>query len=87
LANDLKGLGAQNLNSERRRTLTGKNRYRQMEAEYEKRRENGMLPASYELIYGHAWLAQRVEREQLAASGQYSISLDQLRRLLKQSRE
>jgi malonyl-CoA O-methyltransferase len=86
LVNDLKGLGASNINRDRRRTLTGKSRYLQMEAEYEKRRDNGMLPASYELIYGHAWLADDAGRAHHAESGQASISLEQIRQLLKKPR-
>ena len=86
LVNDLKGLGASNINQDRRRTLTGKSRYLQMEAEYEKRRNNGMLPASYELIYGHAWLADDAGRAHHAESGQASISLEQIRQLLKKPR-
>ncbi len=86
LVNDLKGLGAHNINRDRRRTLTGKSRYLQMEAGYEKLRDNGMLPASYELIYGHAWLADNAGRAHNAESGQVSISLEQIRQLLKNPR-
>ncbi len=56
LIRDLKGLGARNVSSDRRRTLTGKGRYRSMQAEYEKRKNNDKLPATYEVIYGHAWV-------------------------------
>ena len=56
LMNDLKELGANNVNIDRRKSLTGKNRLLKMQNEYEKKRINGLLPATYEVIYGHAWL-------------------------------
>jgi malonyl-CoA O-methyltransferase len=55
LLNDLKALGVQNVNMDRRRTMTGKQRFMRMRDEYEKRRAGGKLPATYEVIYGHAW--------------------------------
>ncbi len=56
LMRDLKTLGAHNVNSGRRKTLTGKTRMQNMLVEYEKLRVSGKLPATYEVIYGHAWL-------------------------------
>ena len=55
LLQDLKQIGAQNVNKGRRHTLTAKERLKRMIAEYEKLRRDGKLPASYEVIYGHAW--------------------------------
>lgn len=55
LMRDLKQLGANNVNLDRRRTLTGKGRLEAMVSEYEKTRRAGRLPATYEVIYGHAW--------------------------------
>jgi malonyl-CoA O-methyltransferase len=57
LMRDLKKLGAHNVNSGRRKTLTGKRRLLEMLAHYEQWRIGGRLPASYEVIYGHAWSA------------------------------
>jgi malonyl-CoA O-methyltransferase len=59
LMRDLKHLGANNVSLGRRRTLTGKGRLNAMIAEYEKNRHAGKLPASYEVIYGHAWKPAR----------------------------
>lgn len=56
LMRDLKKLGAHNINSGRRKTLTGKQRLQAMVSAYEKYRVGGKLPASYEVIYGHAWM-------------------------------
>jgi malonyl-CoA O-methyltransferase len=55
LMSDLKMLGAHNVNAGRRQTLTGKGRIRSLTEAYECYRENGVLPASYEVVYGHAW--------------------------------
>lgn len=55
LMRDLKALGAHNATHGRRQGLAGKTAWKRMEAEYEKLRRDGMLPATYEVIYGHAW--------------------------------
>lgn len=56
---DLKGIGAQTLRDGRRTGLMGKQTWRVMEATYEQFRCNGLLPASFEVLYGHAWKAER----------------------------
>lgn len=58
LMRDLKELGAGNAHVARRRTLTGKARLRRMLEEYEKYRADGRLPATYEVVFGHAWRAE-----------------------------
>lgn len=52
---DLKAIGAHNALPGRPRGLSGRQRFRQVIANYEKHRRDGALPASYEVIYGHAW--------------------------------
>lgn len=52
---DLRATGQQNVSSERRRGLTGKGVLSAMRGEYEKLRRDGRLPASFEIVYGHAW--------------------------------
>lgn len=59
LMQDLKTLGANNINSTRTKGLTGKNKIDRMVAAYEKHRINGRLPATYEVVYGHAWVPDR----------------------------
>lgn len=54
---DLKTIGAHNVLNGRRHSLTGKNRLQAMIAEYETFRADGVLPMSYEIVYGHAWIA------------------------------
>ena len=53
---DLKALGSRNALQSRSRGLTGKNRFRQMLQAYENFRQDGSLPATYEIVYGHAWI-------------------------------
>ena len=55
LYRDLKGLGAANTTAGRRRTLTGKTRLQQVAAAYNRFRQAGRLPATFEVVYGHAW--------------------------------
>lgn len=52
---DLKAIGARNALPGRPRGLSGRERWRKVIANYEKHRREGVLPASYEVIYGHAW--------------------------------
>jgi malonyl-CoA O-methyltransferase len=55
LMRDLKAIGAHNAAAQRPRGLTGRGRLRAMEAAYELRRRDGVLPATYEVVFGQAW--------------------------------
>lgn len=55
LMRDLKGIGASNADASRSRALTGKQRLQKMFAAYENYRRDGVLPATYEVVYAHAW--------------------------------
>jgi malonyl-CoA O-methyltransferase len=55
LMRDLKVLGARNSTADRHRGLTGRRRLRTVEQAYEIHRQDGRLPATYEVVYGHAW--------------------------------
>ena len=48
-------LGASNVNNGRRRGLTSRLALKKVANYYEKYRDNKVLPASYEVIFGHAW--------------------------------
>lgn len=61
LMRELKAIGAHNVTQQRARGLSGKNRFRTMEREYEQRRQEGVLPASYEVVYGHAWSPEEIQ--------------------------
>lgn len=52
---DLKSIGAHNATNGRGRGLAGKGFLSNLAAEYEQFRTNGKLPATFEVIYGHAW--------------------------------
>jgi malonyl-CoA O-methyltransferase len=52
---DLRATGQQNALAGRRRGLTGKGVFSAMRAAYENLRRDGRLPASFEIVYGHAW--------------------------------
>ena len=58
LLSDLKAIGAHNVTQGRRPGLMGKTAWRSMLQRYEALRNNGKLPATYEVVYGHAWKAQ-----------------------------
>lgn len=55
LLRDLRTSGAQCALAGRRRGLAGKKRWAQVRAAYEMHRRDGRLPASFEVVYGHAW--------------------------------
>jgi malonyl-CoA O-methyltransferase len=56
LMRDLKAIGAHNASTGRERGLTGRERMRAMERAYEAYRDGeGRLPATWEVVYGHAW--------------------------------
>ncbi len=63
LMRDLKQLGAHNVLSARRRGLTGKAGWRAMAEAYEAFREDGRLPASYEVVHGQGWVVDATQRQ------------------------
>lgn len=52
---DLKAIGAHTVTQGRHQGLMGKNKWRKAISEYEKLRRDGKLPATFEVVYGHAW--------------------------------
>jgi malonyl-CoA O-methyltransferase len=55
---DLKAIGAHNATEGRRRSLTGKDVWQNAINRYESLRREGKLPATFEVVYGHAWKPQ-----------------------------
>lgn len=55
LMRDLKAIGARNASMGRGGALAGKSLIARMEARYETYRRDGRLPATFEVVYGHAW--------------------------------
>lgn len=63
LMRDLKGMGAHNASVDRARGLMGKSAWVQLEAAYARHRTAQRLPATFEVIYGHAWAGSKTRRE------------------------
>jgi malonyl-CoA O-methyltransferase len=76
LMGELKGLGAHNVTAGRARGLTGPRRLQAMAEAYESRRAEAGLPATYEVIFGHAWGAQAGVH---GTPARVEVSLDRLR--------
>ncbi len=55
---DLKAIGAHNVTQGRSRGLTGKTGWQKTVNYYETLRTEGKLPATFEVVYGHAWKPQ-----------------------------
>ncbi|HUW00334.1 MAG TPA: methyltransferase domain-containing protein, partial [Gallionella sp.] len=55
---DLKTIGAHNATGGRSQGLMGKNAWARLTENYESLRRNGKLPATFEVVYGHAWKPQ-----------------------------
>ena len=80
LMRDLKAIGAHNAAARRPRGLTGRGRLRAMQAAYEGRRRDGVLPATYEVVFGQAWgPAGKPARGR--RSGEFSIAPDAIGRM------
>ncbi len=55
LLRELKDIGAHTVKQGARGGLMGKTAWRHMRDNYERFRRDGRLPATYEVVYGHAW--------------------------------
>jgi malonyl-CoA O-methyltransferase len=55
LMGDLRAIGARNVARGRPGGLAGRSRLAGMERNYEALRRDGKLPATFEIVYGHAW--------------------------------
>ena len=85
VAADLKATGARNATVGRAKGLTGPRKFAAMQAAYEQFREDGRLPATYEVVFAHAWVpAQALRRDPTGAT---SISLEEIKRELRARQE
>lgn len=81
LIQDLRLIGAQNRTQGRARSLGGRERLARLHQTYEThRRSDGRIPATYEVVYGHAWRASGQPSQAPAPPGEVQIPLEQLRR-------
>ncbi len=71
LMRELKQVGAHNVTAGRPRGLTGKSQLQQLVNAYEHYRQADVLPASYEIVNGHAWTT--------GVKGEAVVSLERLK--------
>jgi malonyl-CoA O-methyltransferase len=60
---ELKSIGAHNVLPGRRAGLMGRSAWQRMVSGYEKHRSDGRLPATFEVVYGHAWKPLQAPRK------------------------
>ena len=77
LMRDLKAIGAGNVSAGRRHAITGRKRLDRVSAAYEQWRSEGVLPVSYEVIYGHAWVPL-ADKTRDRRSGEVRVQLSSL---------
>jgi len=75
LMRDLKAIGAHNVTHGRPSALAGKSLLAKVARNYEPARREGRLPATFEVIYGHAWKPQ----PRMTADGKPIIPLKPVR--------
>ena len=78
LMRDLKTMGARNATAGRGRGLTGRRRLARVEQHYERLRRDGRLPATWEVVYGHAWRGALPGGDK--ARDEVSVPVSQIRR-------
>jgi len=59
LLREIKAIGAHTVLDGQRQGMMGRQAWRQFEANYERFRQEARLPATYEVIYGHAWAGRK----------------------------
>lgn len=84
VAADLKSTGAHNATSGRARGLTGRRQFAAVQSAYEAFRRDGRLPATYEVVFGHAWTPDA--KAARAAQDGSTVSLDEIRQKLRSRR-
>ena len=85
VAEDLKATGAHNATTGRAKGLTGARKFAAMQAAYENFRQDGRLPATYEVVFAHAWVpAQSLRRDPKDGT---SVSLEEIKRELRARRD
>jgi malonyl-CoA O-methyltransferase len=85
VAADLKATGAHNATLGRAQGLTSPRKFAAMQAAYESFRREGRLPATYEVVFAHAWVPEQALRR--SGPDQAHVSLDEIRRELHARRD
>ena len=73
LMQDLRDIGANVTANGHRQGLLTHNMLKKLREAYELYRQNDVLPASYEIIYGHAWVSE-VEKEEKLSLGNVRVN-------------
>ncbi len=79
LLRELKAIGADTVLEGRRPGLMGRRLWQRLSDNYERLRRDGRLPATFEVIYGHAWAG----RKDRLADGRQVIAFEIMRRRAK----
>jgi len=83
---DLKSIGANTILKNQKKAveqgLVTPGKLKRVITHYEKYRKNGVIPASYEIVYGHAW--KTIQRESKVSqegrvAGEFSIAVEQIK--------
>ena len=85
VAADLKATGAHNSTAGRARGLTSPRKFAAMQAAYEQFRQDGRLPATYEVVFAHAWAPAHAGRREPQEPA--SVSLEEIKRELRARRD
>ncbi|MGO9930592.1 MAG: malonyl-ACP O-methyltransferase BioC [Steroidobacteraceae bacterium] len=85
VAADLKATGAHNAAHGRAKGLTTARKFDAMQAAYEKYRRGGRLPATYEVVFAHAWAPAAPARR--SNPRQAAVPLEEFKRQLRARRE
>lgn len=75
LMRDLKAIGAHNATAGRRPGMMGRHAFARVVDAYERFRSDGRLPATYEVVYGHAWRGE----PRRTADGRAIVRFDRVR--------
>jgi malonyl-CoA O-methyltransferase len=84
VAADLKAIGAHNSAAARVRGLTSPRKFAAMQAAYEQFRHDGRLPATYEVVFAHAWAPANAARRD--PNEPTRVSLEEIKRELRARR-
>jgi malonyl-CoA O-methyltransferase len=84
VAEDLKATGAHNAAAGRMKGLTSPRKFAAMQSAYEPFRQDGRLPATYEVVFAHAWVPAQAARSDPGEP--VSVSLEELKRELRARR-
>jgi malonyl-CoA O-methyltransferase len=81
VAADLQAVGACNASPSRLKGLSSPRKFAAMQAAYEQFRREGRLPATYEVVFAHAWAPATASRRTEGDGSE--VSLEEIKRQLK----